>query len=191
MSPAAGDGAQCPGGAGAAYRRRVTTHLSPPMRPTIALATLALLATPAAAQSTLFRNVRVFDGTRALDARDVLVEGTRIAKVGRQLAAPAGATVVDGSGKTLLPGLIDAHTHSYGDAGKAALAFGVTTELDMFSVVETVRQAHAEQAAGPVTDRADLLSAGTLVTAPGGHGTEYGVRIPTITSPDSAQAFVD
>jgi imidazolonepropionase-like amidohydrolase len=86
---------------------------------------------------------------------------------------------------------MDAHTHSYGDAGRAALAFGVTTELDMFSVVESVRKAHAEQAAGPVTDRADLLSAGTLVTAPNGHGTEYGVRIPTITSPDSAQAFVD
>ena len=32
---------------------------------------------------------------------------------------------------------------------------------------------------------------GTLATAPGGHGTEYGLRIPTLTSPDEAQAFVD
>src|SRR6185436_5918082 len=35
------------------------------------------------------------------------------------------------------------------------------------------------------------FSAGTVVTAPGGHGTEYGMTIPTIASPDSAQAFVD
>ncbi len=38
---------------------------------------------------------------------------------------------------------------------------------------------------------ADLRSAGTLVTAPKGHGTEYGMAIPTISSPGEAQAFVD
>jgi imidazolonepropionase-like amidohydrolase len=36
-----------------------------------------------------------------------------------------------------------------------------------------------------------MLSAGTLATAPGGHGTEYGRPIPTINSPAGAQAFVD
>jgi imidazolonepropionase-like amidohydrolase len=98
---------------------------------------------------------------------------------------------VDGRGKTLLPGLIDAHTHTYGDANKAALAFGVTTELDMFSLPETGRAARAEQAAGRAQDRADLYSAGVLVTVAGGHGTEYGLTIPVLASPDSAQAFVD
>ena len=39
--------------------------------------------------------------------------------------------------------------------------------------------------------RADLFSAGTLVTSPGGHGTEYGLQIPTISSAGEAQAFVD
>jgi len=38
---------------------------------------------------------------------------------------------------------------------------------------------------------ADLRSAGTLVTAPGGHGTVYGLSIPTLSSPEQAQAFVD
>jgi imidazolonepropionase-like amidohydrolase len=148
-------------------------------------------AAAAAPVATLFRNVRVFDGTRLLPARDVLVTGGRIARVGGTIKAPAGAQVVEGQGRTLLPGLIDAHTHSYGDAGRAALAFGVTTELDMFSDVTTRKARKAEQAAGRANDRADMLSAGTLVTAPGGHGTEYGMRIPTLTRPDSAQAFVD
>ena len=38
---------------------------------------------------------------------------------------------------------------------------------------------------------ADLRSAGTLVTAPGGHGTEYGLRVPTLQTVAEAQAFVD
>jgi imidazolonepropionase-like amidohydrolase len=45
--------------------------------------------------------------------------------------------------------------------------------------------------AGGANDRADLFSAGVLATAPGGHGTEYGFPIPTISTPDSAQAFFD
>jgi imidazolonepropionase-like amidohydrolase len=146
------------------------------------------------APATLFRGVRVFDGARSLGARDVLVERGRVARVGRAgqaLPAPRGAAVVDGAGKTLLPGLIDAHTHSYGDEGRAALMFGVTTELDMFSELSSLRRIRELEASGRAADRAEVRSAGTLVTAPGGHGTEYGVRIPTITSPDSAQAFVD
>jgi len=161
--------------------------------PSIILA-IAIAAAPILAQdapATLFHNVRVFDGTRILAAQDVLVQSGRIAKIGPSLTAPAGAVTIDGRGKTLLPGLIDSHTHTFGDASKTALIFGVTTELDMFSDAAAARTARAEQAAGKATDRADLFSAGTLVTVPKGHGTEYGMTIPTITEPDSAQAFVD
>jgi len=167
-------------------------------RPHIASLLLAVAvvfsAKPLAAQAgpaTLFQNVRVFDGTRMLPVRDVLIQSGRIAKVGERLTPPPDATTIDGRGKTLLPGLIDAHTHTWGDASRTALVFGVTTELDMFTDAQAARAARAEQAAGMAKDRADLFSAGTLVTAPKGHGTEYGMTIPTITSPDSAQAFVD
>jgi len=98
---------------------------------------------------------------------------------------------IDGTGKTLLPGLIDAHTHTYGDALKDALAFGVTTELDMFTDYRYAEQIKKDQAQGRELDLADLRSAGTLVTAPHGHGTEYGMSIPTISSPEEAQDFVD
>ena len=87
-----------------------------------------------------------------------------------------------GGGRTLLPGLIDAHAHAFGDALARALAFGVTSELDMFTDHELAARLRREQAEGEggAKDRADIFSAGTLVTAPGGHGTEYGVRIPTL-----------
>ena len=148
-----------------------------------------LVAVTANAETVLFKNVRVFDGQKLLSPRDVLVENGKIAGIGRLTAA--NATVVDGTGKTLLPGLIDAHTHTWGDALRTALAFGVTTELDMFANVDFVQQMKAEQAAGKANHRADLFSAGTLATSPGGHGTEYGFTIPTITRPEEAQAFVD
>ena len=77
------------------------------------------------------RNVRVFDGERTIARTDVIVAGGTIAAVGGPV--PRGAAEIDGTGHTLLPGLIDAHTHAFGDALERALQFGVTTELDMFT----------------------------------------------------------
>lgn len=162
------------------------------MRTSILLLCLALLPAPVAAQtSTLFRQVRVFDGTAVIPATNVLIQFGKIARIGRDIAVPTGARVIDGRGKTLLPGLIDAHTHSFGEALQEALVFGVTTNIDMFTAPQSAKALRAEQQAGQANHRADLFSAGVLVTAPGGHGTEYGMPIPTITTADSAQAFVD
>ncbi|MEO5817975.1 MAG: amidohydrolase family protein, partial [Gemmatimonadaceae bacterium] len=165
--------------------------------PTIrALALLSLLPIASAsaqgpAAPTLIRHVRVFDGSRLLSARDVLLQNGRIVAIGATVQAPSGALVVDGTNRTLLPGLIDSHTHAYGAALVDALSFGVTTALDMFTDPSEAAARRAEQRAGPVSTRADLFSAGVLVTAPKGHGTEYGIPIPTIAAPESAQAFVD
>lgn len=137
-----------------------------------------------------FDGVRLFDGERVHGSVDVLIKGETIAAVGEDLAIPPGTEVVDGRGKTLLPGLIDAHTHSWGDALERALQFGVTTEIDMFTDAAFAGEARAEQARGEAGGRADLVSAGTLVTAPGGHGTEYGMSIPTLDDPSKADAFV-
>lgn len=81
------------------------------------VAALAALTTTgaAAADTVLYRNATLIDGTGAppRPGMSVLVEGERIAQVrpAAELAAPAGARVVDLSGKFLLPGLIDSHEH--------------------------------------------------------------------------------
>ncbi len=139
----------------------------------------------------VIRNARIFDGSGIMPKGEVWVQNGMIKAVGTQVHAPASVRTIDGTGDTVLPGLIDAHTHTYGTALKDALVFGVTTELDMFTDYRFAQQIKREQAEGKGLDSADLRSAGTLVTAPHGHGTEYGVSIPTITSPDEAQAFVD
>jgi imidazolonepropionase-like amidohydrolase len=62
-------------------------------------------------QPTLIRNAVVLDGTgQRLDGADVLMRDGKIVAVGRTLDA-AGATVVDGTGKWVTPGLIDVHSH--------------------------------------------------------------------------------
>lgn len=59
-----------------------------------------------------FRNVKVIDGSgTAPFAAEVLVEGNRIREVGPRVNAAAGARSVDGGGMTLMPGLIESHSH--------------------------------------------------------------------------------
>ncbi len=141
--------------------------------------------------SFVVRDVRVFDGERVTPHAQVVVRDGRIVAMGAKLAVPAGLAVIDGKGRTLLPGLIDAHTHTWGSAGREALRAGVTTELDMFSAPAGLAAARAQRESLARTDSADLWSAGTLATAPKGHGTQFGMPIPTLTRADEAAAFVD
>ncbi|MEA2601572.1 MAG: hypothetical protein QOF89_2564 [Acidobacteriota bacterium] len=170
--------------------------------PTLLLALLALSSTGSltcngiaeaaeAAKPIAITHVRIFDGSRVIPDGTVVLEGRMIRAVGPKVAVPAGAQVIDGSGDTLLPGLIDGHTHTWGDVLTRAAIFGVTTELDMFTNPQFAQGQREEQAKTGAPGRADLLSAGYLATAPGGHGTEYGMPVPTLTKPEEAQAWVD
>ncbi|MEN4918206.1 amidohydrolase family protein [Achromobacter spanius] len=68
----------------------------------------------AADSRILFENVRIFDGVASelSPASSVLVHGNVIEKVSRDRIPAEGARVIDGGGRTLMPGLIDAHWHS-------------------------------------------------------------------------------
>jgi len=141
------------------------------------------------APTTLIRNVAVFDGERTIGRHDVLLAGGRIAAIDFRGTPAAGTVVVEGKGRTLLPGLIDSHVHAF-QALDIPLLFGVTTQLDMFMAIEDARETKARMARGENTAAADLFTAGTLATVPHGHGTEYGLAIPTLTTPGEAEAWV-
>ena len=153
----------------------------------IALATAAL----AAEGATVIRNAAVFDGDGLVENTSVVIRDGRIAMLAGDLpSVPDGAAEIDATGMTLLPGLIDCHTHSWGSAPEEALNFGVTTVLDMFTERNLAATWRREQGAGPVHDRADVFSAGVLVTKAGGHGTQFGLDIPTLDDPNNTEAFV-
>jgi len=115
---------------------------------------------------TTITNARIFDGERVLDASTVVLDGPQIVAVGGE--GPAGAPVVDAQGGTLLPGLIDAHTHTSEPFLALALQFGVTTELEMQGMnTKPNRSGVSENDAV-----ADVRSSGFAITPPGGHPSE-------------------
>ena len=101
------------------------------------LATLATRLARPLPGLTVIRNVRWFDAraARMQGPADVTLFDGRISAV---LAAGSGPTdaeqSIDGSGKTLLPGLFDMHGHLFPDDGLLNLAAGVTTVRDMGNV---------------------------------------------------------
>jgi imidazolonepropionase-like amidohydrolase len=137
------------------------------------------------------RDVRLFDGERVVDGATVVVREGRIVAAGAGVAVPEGLPVIDGRGRTLLPGLIDAHVHTWGDALAETINFGVTTVLDMFSDPGPHQNLLRTRDALSPRAHADKFSAGHLATAPGGHGTQFGVAVPTLTTPAEAPAWVD
>ena len=97
---------------------------------------LAQRAQPA--QTVAIRNVRIFDGDKVIESGVVVFGEGRILDVGPSAAIPSGANVIDGAGKTLIPGLIDAHVHFSGSFEKygalalqQAAAYGITTVQEM------------------------------------------------------------
>ena len=90
---------------------RITTYL--------ALAAGLLVASASAAQTTAFVGGRVIDGTgRVIENGTVVITSGKIVAVGpASTAIPGGATRVDLGGKTILPGLVNAHGHVAATSG--------------------------------------------------------------------------
>jgi imidazolonepropionase-like amidohydrolase len=92
----------------------------------------------------LFTNVRILDGTGQNPyPGSVLVQGNRIRQVGRSTAAisSAGATVIDGAGATLMPGLCEAHTHfSWNDAATLAAIQAMPLEEHVLWCAKVAKQ---------------------------------------------------
>jgi imidazolonepropionase-like amidohydrolase len=123
---------------------------------TAALTVAAVTVPDTDEPKTLFTNVQVFDGvTDGRSAVDVLVQGNLIKQVGAGIDAP-GATVIDGGGRTLMPGLIEMHTHimfqfgvpdsrTFDHAAMGAAAYeGMRTYMDMGSRCAIVERIHEQ-----------------------------------------------
>ncbi|ESZ17807.1 metal-dependent hydrolase family protein [Mesorhizobium sp. L48C026A00] len=154
----------------------------------LAAALLLGLCASARADDVLFENVRIFDGKgAALSApSSVLVQGKLIARISTSPIAAEGAQRIAGNGRTLMPGLIDAHWHAMliastpaeamGDIGFANLAAGdeaTDTLMRGFTTVRDVggpafglkRAIDQGIIAGP-----RIYPSGAMITVTSGHG---------------------
>ncbi|HEX8782503.1 MAG TPA: amidohydrolase family protein, partial [Steroidobacteraceae bacterium] len=141
---------------------------------------------------TLFKNVRIFDGKagKLTDPGNVMVRGNIIERVSsRTIETPADANVIviDGGGRTLMPGLIDAHWHAMlvrppvaslltADTGYLNLLAGAEATDTLLRGFTTVRDVSGSRfglkqaidhgvLAGP-----RIFPSGAIITITGGHG---------------------
>jgi len=124
----------------------------------------------------------------------VVVQDQRILAVGEAVAfhVPAGANVIDAGGGTILPGVINSHTHSTRDPAvrRAFLVDGVTTVCNLGTTLE--RLSVFDAASVPEGPAARGYWAGPIITAPGGYpGPVYGSQFSyEVGSPEEARAAV-
>ncbi len=154
---------------------------------TIAANTLPGGGVPEPVAKTLITNARIFDfkSDKLTESMSVLVEGNKITKIARSIAAPGGAAVIDAKGRTMTPGFIAAHEHLIGQMpfhdpmiedtrymGYVAawtagiyLKNGFTTVRDVagntFSLKTAVDRGYVE---GP-----SIYPSGAIITQTGGH----------------------
>ena len=154
---------------------------------------------PLIEEPVLIKNATVFTGDEFINNINIEMNNGVITSIDSALNGSktndSAATfetrrTIDASGKTLIPGLIDAHTHSFGSSLESALNFGVTTQIDMFSSPTILKQQIASRKRAAQSTQADLFSAGMLATVDGGHGTQFGIPIETLSSPSDATDWV-
>jgi imidazolonepropionase-like amidohydrolase len=139
----------------------------------------------------LVREVRVFDGERVREDTQVAVEGGMIRAVGRDLTMWRHLPVIDGTGATLMPGLIDAHSHvREADELRQALRFGVTTAFDLGAAVEPMALFALRAAANTATDMSDLRVASFAARAPRPASQLLSASTPSVSTVEEARQFV-
>jgi hypothetical protein len=159
----------------------------------------------------VLQHVRVMDGTGApaMDDQTIVIEGTKITRLGKDIAAPANAEVMDLKGYTVLPGLVGMHDHLYylqrpntdasGAEGPSLLPQMTFSAPRMYLAngVTTIRTAGSVEPYVDINLR-KLFDTGRMIgphvepTAPYLQGvSDIFIQMHVLTGPDDATKFVN
>ncbi len=170
------------------------------------------------ARAFLIRNVRIFVGNgKIIESGGVLVKAGKIQQV-YQSSVPdpkeLKADLIEGSGQTLMPGLIDVHVHLIAPGGVPESQSGVNPEINiprelaayLYSGITAVGSVgdplslvkkFAQQVSSGEREGAEVFACGPVFTTAGGEGTEYFKMLPenirktaeaqTVRTPPTAQ----
>ena len=136
----------------------------------------------------LITNTRLFNGdTVTSTSTNILIENGHIAQISESQPSslPPETITINGSGKTLIPGLIDAHVHAFREelSLKRAIKYGVTTVLDMHNEPTWFR--YLKDIADERNDVADIRSACHAATVKDG----WPATLVRVTTKDDSVCF--
>jgi imidazolonepropionase-like amidohydrolase len=155
----------------------------------VALAATILFVGSAAAQVTVLRGATLIDGSGAAPQNNVtiVIENGRLRDIGTGVTAPAGASVIDVTGKFVVPGIINAHGHVGPPPRDPQLRryalYGVTTTTSMAADPDDIVEFKAKQKAGEPRGARILTVKYRFTTLPG-NGNDY-------KTPEAARQHVD
>lgn len=138
----------------------------------------------------IIQNIRLFDGENVYPNATILVSKGKISKIILDKKTQfEGGNVIDGENKTLIPGLINAHTHAETPKKlKEAASAGVLTLLNLFSpnphYTDSLRMYRDS------INYAYYYSSGPGLTVPGGHGTQRNTNLYTVTNSSQIDVFI-
>ncbi len=162
-----------------------------------ASAALAARLAPAASRLLAIREADLFDSERGIvvPRQTIVIDGDRITAVGPSASTtvPRGALVIDGRGKTVVPGLWDMHTHFFAESeassGLLHLASGVTTVRDLAADTDDAVSARARAANGSLLHPRMIL--GGFLEGPGAWAGPSDVLVRTEADAVAAIARYD
>ena len=146
---------------------------------------------------TILENGVYFNGKIFVPFKEMILKDGKIFSIQSTESKTKGHRIPL-NGKYVIPGLIDGHEHISGSPAKpyvfadpklnanSNLNCGVTTLIDLFYVEDGVKAIKEETTKSPEL-YSSLIMSGPILTAPGGHGTEYGIPTRTITSVAAAK----
>jgi imidazolonepropionase-like amidohydrolase len=148
----------------------------------------------------ILQNGQYFNGTSFVPFKEMEIAKGRIAAI-RDKATHSDGERIDLKSQFVIPGLIDAHVHISGSPTypyvfadpmgnlKSALRCGVTTVIDLF-YPETGCKEVKNECHDSTGVYSSIIMSGPILTAPGGHGTEYGIPTRTMTTVAEARKIV-
>ena len=152
-------------------------------------------------------NANLIDpAARRVRRANLLIRNGIITGTPSKVPADFAGRTLDLNGKWVIPGLVDLHTHTFGNMtannprpvdapGPAGVALrllyaGITSFLDLFGNENQLFTTREQQRAGQLGG-ADMFATLTCITTPRGHGTQFGPWARAVTSPEEARKAVE
>jgi len=136
----------------------------------------------------VIKNVNVFTGHDYIENINVVINDTLIVDISENIDKYVNIEIIDGTNKTIIPPLANAHIHLWFPASlKSALDVGIFANFDMHNSDASANNIRLFKDS---INYSKFYSSNAAATVPGGHGTQFGIAVPTINDTVSAEQFV-